>query len=252
MNQPFPCPSLEVWPVALSAQQSVITSAEKILSHDEIARANRFLLPRSRDRFILGRSVLRILLAHYLNTDASAIVFSYNNHGKPAIRKPVSDMCFNLSHSGGIAVLAFGWQCRLGVDIQQEREISDHLQIAARFFAPEEVLDLGTTSGLEQRHLFFECWARKEAYIKAVGGALSIPLKDFRVRFLPGEAPAVEMPGLDRDIAQYWSMHQLNVAAGYAAALVHDGEPRSVQIKPWIDIAEALRRWGGPPDLATC
>lgn len=184
------------------------------------------------------------MLAHYLNADASAIVFSYGKYGKPGLSNPLSDLCFNLSHSGGVAVFVFGRRCRLGVDIEREREIAEQLQIATRFFAPEEIQDLRTTSGAEQRRLFFHCWARKEAYIKAAGGALSIALNSFRVRFLPDDAPAVETP----DPSQRWLMYELNIAPGFAAALVHDGEPRSIHVNPWLDIGDALRSWGGPHD----
>jgi 4'-phosphopantetheinyl transferase len=241
MSQRFPGPNvLEVWPFQLLAPQTIVALAQTVLSEDELGRANRFLRQQSRDRFVLGRSVLRSLLALYLNTVPSAIEFSYNEHGKPALLDPAFELCFNLSHSADVAVIVLGRECRLGVDIQQEREISEYLQIAKRFFSPQEVRDLLTAPYSEQRHLFFECWARKEAFMKAEGRALSIPLNSFRVRFLPGDAPAVEIDGLEQDGLRQWSMHELNITPGFAGALVHDGAPRSVHIKDWVSIAEML------------
>src|SRR5205823_935943 len=109
-----------------------------------------------------------------------------------------------VSHSGGLAVYAFGLGCRIGVDIEQERDLADALQIATHYFAPDEIRDLTAAAASERTRLFFRCWARKEAYIKAVGGALSIPLDSFRVRFLLGEAPAVEIFEAAAD--ETWSM----------------------------------------------
>jgi 4'-phosphopantetheinyl transferase len=232
---------LEVWPVALAAPPSVLRGAEEILSPDEIARANRFAFPHSRDSFVLGRSVLRTLLAHYLGCAAGAIEFCYSQYGKPALLHPGSDLCFNLSHSGSLAVYVFGRRVRLGIDVEQERDMPDQASIAARFFTPEEVKDLETCAPCQRRHFFFECWARKEAYIKAAGGGVSIALNSFRVHFLPGEEPVVEIRGQETEAA-VWTMCRLDIAAGYAAALAHDGGPRRIRIRPAQDAADVWRR----------
>lgn len=234
---PFvPDDALEVWPLELRAGEDTAAAARKILSPDEIARADRFLLPKHRNEFVICRAALRLLLGDYLDTGAAQIGFSYNDHGKPSIATPKTDLVFNLSHSGGMAVLVFGRGCRLGIDIERHREMPDLLQIATRFFAPDEVRDLCEGSAAERHPLFFNCWARKEAYVKAVGGALSISLNSFRVRFLPGERPAVEIPGE----AKRWCMHNLDIAPGFSSALVYEGDGRLVSIKPWFDLSRHI------------
>lgn len=182
---PGECPLSEsevhLWTVGLSA----VTDPKpyfSLLSADERERANRFRQEQDWLRFVVFRAMLRTLVGRYLDRDPSAITFQYGERGKPAISD--GGIHFNLSHSHDLAVYAFGIG-ELGVDVEWIREVEIEA-IARRFFTKEEcawILANDTPA-----HAFFDCWTRKEAFIKAEGGGLSIPLHEFSVlRPLPWE-----------------------------------------------------------------
>src|SRR5947209_7493958 len=90
-----------------------------LLSPDEQERAARFAIPRVRQHFIAARAFLRMTLADCLGRDPAGLRFGYGSHGKPFF--PDTDLCFNLSHSGGWAVLAVARGREVGIDIEQIR-----------------------------------------------------------------------------------------------------------------------------------
>ena len=148
-----------------------------LLSGDERERANRFRMERDWVRFVVFRGVLRILLSRYLGGDPASVAFTYAAKGKPSIAS--GGIHFNVSHSHDMAVYAFGIE-ELGVDVEWAKRAVEVEAIASRFFSPDECAwILGSGSRVEA---FFDCWTRKEAYIKAEGGGLSIPLDTFSVR----------------------------------------------------------------------
>jgi len=213
--------------------------AAEFLSADELDRAARFRFRYLRDAFVLARAGLRTLLAGYLDQAPGAIRFAYDRFGKPSLAWPINDLRFNLSHSGNMAVYAFG-QCRaLGVDVEEVREMEDALDIARRFFASAEVAELENAGIAERHRLFFTCWVRKEAFIKAVGEALSMPLDSFRVQFLPGREPCVMDP--DGGIKADWRLHDLPLGAGYQAALACYGGPAALHIVDSEAAGDVLR-----------
>jgi 4'-phosphopantetheinyl transferase len=169
-----------------------------VLSEDECARAARFHFDRDRRRFVAGRSALRSLIASYLDVPAADIAFSYGPQGKPFVSG--STLSFNVSHSGPAAVFAFGPCDELGVDV----EILDHARyddgVAERFFSPREVATLQALAKAERADAFLRCWTRKEAFIKARGEGLSLPLHEFDVAFAPGTRPQI--------LRTAWSAHE--------------------------------------------
>ena len=161
------------------------------LSPEETARAERFYFPRHRRAFVLGRAALRALVAGYLGMDAAEVGFIYGPQGKPALATvKTCSLRFNASNSGDLAAYAFTTGCDIGVDVEQHRALADLENIAHRFFSPEETAELLELSAAEKTAAFFRCWTRKEAYIKALGGGLSIPLDSFRVTLRPGDRRA--------------------------------------------------------------
>jgi 4'-phosphopantetheinyl transferase len=146
-----------------------------LLSPDERERANRFRREQDWVRFVVFRAVLRKLLGRYLGQDPAAILFRYAPKGKPSVAG--GGIEFNVSHSHDRAVYAFGVG-ELGVDVEFIREIEIEA-IARRFFTPDECVWI--LSSETPTRAFFDCWTRKEAYIKAEGGGLSIPLDTFSV-----------------------------------------------------------------------
>ncbi|MGA7266041.1 MAG: 4'-phosphopantetheinyl transferase superfamily protein [Stellaceae bacterium] len=182
------------------------------LDDEERARARRYCFARDRLRFIVRRGRLRELLARRLECAPSRIRFCRNFFGKPSI--DASNVRFSLSHSHSIALYAITEGLEVGCDIER---LDPHLptdQIAERFFAPLEVRMLQSLAPALQVQGFFNCWTRKEAYVKARGDGLSLPLDGFVVSLAPGE-PAALLHGCDG-----WSVESFETVPDYHAAVV--------------------------------
>lgn len=150
-----------------------------LLRVDEILRANRFHFERHRRRFIIARSLLRLLLARYLQVSPADIVFDYNAHGKPFIRD-ASSIEFNLSHSDDLALLAIGQQAPLGIDLEFFSN-RPYRGIAKNLFSDAECKALNQLTRFTRPLGFFHIWAQKEAFIKATGLGLAYPTQEFTV-----------------------------------------------------------------------
>ena len=200
------------------------------LSADEKDRAARFYFEPDRNRFVAARALLRDLLGRYLGLDPAALVFGYGPRGKPSL---AGGLRFNVSHSGGLALLAFSEDRELGVDVEQERPVPEAESIAERYFSPGEGRELGRQPAAERPQAFFRCWTRKEAFIKATGDGLSRPLGDFEVTLAPGEPARLLRVEGDPEEAGRWWLEGLEPAAGFAAALAVRGRPTRVACWSW-------------------
>ncbi|MDQ2975523.1 MAG: 4'-phosphopantetheinyl transferase superfamily protein, partial [Acidobacteriota bacterium] len=182
---------VHLWQARLDDQLAV--TLKPLLSEEETARANRFHFIKDRNDFIVARGLLRKLLAAYLGVAGSAdLTFSYGDKGKPFLAENQrSSINFNLAHSHGMALYAFSHDRELGVDLEFVKDELADEEIADRFFSTTEVKALQRVPAELRRQAFFNCWTRKEAYIKARGEGLSMPLNDFDVSLAPGEPAAL-------------------------------------------------------------
>ena len=151
----------------------------ELLSADETERARRFAFERDRRRYIVARARLRQLLGERLGTAPESLRFVYEPHGKPALARRAGqrDVRFNLSHCGEIAAYAFAEGREVGVDIEEVRELPDADQLALRFFSRRERAAYLRLPRRERPRGFFNCWTRKEAFVKALGVGLSHSLE---------------------------------------------------------------------------
>jgi 4'-phosphopantetheinyl transferase len=217
---------IHVWHAALDREEKVLGRLQSTLSPEEIARADRFHFVNDRNRFIVARGLLRELLAKYLLQTPAGLVFSYGQHGKPSLagENASSGLCFNLSHSAGLVVYAIAKERNLGIDVEHVRPESAGEDIAKRYFSARELSDLGTLAPEASVEGFFHCWTRKEAYLKATGMGLQIPLDSFAVSLLPGK-PAQFLSGVE----PHWHLAASHPAEGYVAAVVYDGSVCSIK-----------------------
>jgi 4'-phosphopantetheinyl transferase len=228
-----------VWPVRLRASDAVTAQFAELLSADERERAGRFVFDHLRSSFTLSRGAMRVLLGRCLDARPAAIRFTYGEKGKPALESP-GRIRFNVSHSGDLALFAITLDCEIGVDIERIHAMQDFAGIAKRFFSTEEEMDLMSLPEDQREAAFFRCWTRKEAYIKAIGDGFSAPLDGFAVT-LRVDAPArlTHIAG-DASAAAAWTVHDLEIEAGYAAALAYRDAPRAVRLFAPLDPAELL------------
>jgi 4'-phosphopantetheinyl transferase len=231
---------IHLWSIRTNAPEAIARGFEQLLAADEKSRATRFRFDRLRRSFTVSRGALRIILSFYLNAPPGNIEFTYGVNGKPAVASEAG-LQFNASHSGDLALIAVTTGCELGVDLERMREIRDSEQIASRFFCPAEANELLSLPRDQQERAFFLCWTRKEAFIKATGQGLSAALDSFRVTLDPSQPAAILHIDGDRNLAQSWTLHDLYVAPGYAAALAYCAVQRPITASPILDPAELLR-----------
>jgi 4'-phosphopantetheinyl transferase len=194
---------------------------EKLLSTDERERAFRFRFPRDRQHFIAARAMLRTFLGKYLGVAPAALSFSYSEKGKPRLSQNHAEngVTFNLSHSGGVALYAFSLHRELGVDVEHIRRDFEVEAIARRFFSMHEQKQLAELPAEDRPEVFFRCWSRKEAYIKATGDGLSLPLSQFDVSLDPGNTDALVTTRPNAAEAARWRLTDVSAGSDYAAAL---------------------------------
>jgi 4'-phosphopantetheinyl transferase len=230
--------TVHVWSVRLQGSDADLAVFSGFLSSDERERAARFAFAHLARSFVFGRGALRMLLSSYAGIPPGDVSFQYGPNGKPALASP-RRLRFNASHSADHALFAFVLDYEIGVDIEEIRSIPELLQISSQFFCPAEEADLRSVAPEQQALAFSLCWTRKEAYIKAKGGGLSIPLDSFRVSLLPGEeASFLQLPKVDGGTP--WTLQSLKVPAGFAGAVAYPSRPRQLRMFPAMDAAALL------------
>jgi 4'-phosphopantetheinyl transferase len=215
--------SVDVYSARLEPDAVRLEFLLETLSPEERERAARFHFPLHRGQFIACRGMLREILSSYLEMAPAQVRFSYNTYGKPAAQD--SGIRFNVSHSGGWAMFAVTEGREVGIDIERIEPRVAQDQIPERFFSAWEVAQLRALPVTQQTEALFRCWTRKEAYIKARGLGLSLPLDSFDVSLAPGE-PAALLRG-----AGNYSLKEVPAPEGFAAAIAAEGSDWEVTLK---------------------
>ncbi len=225
---PLPDDDVHVWRASLDIDSDLLHTLTTSLAPDEQTRAARFKFDRDRQRFIAARGILRTILGAYLSQQPAALSFSYGPHGKPSLNSNEEHrvMQFNISHSHGIALYAFANTREVGVDLEAVRPMADWEGIARRFFSPQEVTEILSWPQDFRQEAFFRCWTRKEAYLKARGSGMTLPLKSFNVKLSEDGSTALRSEDSHR-----WSLYGLTPASGYTGAVV--GEGKNWRLRCW-------------------
>lgn len=212
---------VHVWRAALDVEAATASRMYELLSTDEQARAARFHFQIDRGHFIVARAYLRMILSRYLNIAPAKVRFRYSEHGKPMLAGDDRDgeIKFNLAHSAGIALFAFTRAGDIGVDLELIRPEITGDEIARRFFSMAEVACLEGIPAPERQKAFFDCWTRKEAFVKAKEIGLSLALDQFDVTLAPKEPAALLRTRWDEDEALQWSLRGIDVGPGYVGTV---------------------------------
>jgi 4'-phosphopantetheinyl transferase len=216
---------IHVWCIPLQGGEEE-RGLRHILMPDERDRADRFHFTEDCNRWIKSRSALRLILGRYLDTSPRDVRFVYGSHGKPSLdpgfhRRPLH---FNLTHSADLALLAVTRAMPLGVDVECRRDIPDALQIAESYFCPDEIAELSILHRNEESDAFLRCWTRKEAYLKANGSGLSIPLNKVRVSLGENEPSRILLIDGSSQAAAGWRLYHLAPDPGYVGAVAVESE----------------------------
>jgi medium-chain acyl-[acyl-carrier-protein] hydrolase len=221
-SPPLGADEVHVWRVPLECRPETVSHLLAGLAPDERERADRFHFDKDRRHFIAGRGALRAVLGRYLGEPPERLRFTYNVYGKPALVGG-GNVRFNLTHSHGLALLAVTRGREVGVDLERVRADLAGEELAERFFSPREVAALRGLPQGQRREAFFRCWTRKEAYIKARGAGLALPLDRFDVTLRPDEPAALLATHDEPAEAGRWSLRNLAPGDGYAGALAVEG-----------------------------
>ncbi|CAG0930688.1 4'-phosphopantetheinyl transferase [Thermoflexales bacterium] len=203
----LPRQTVHVWYVSLEQPAPLTHQLEQLLSSDERERAARFHFEHDRRRFIVGHGALRTLLGRYLQVEPTRLEFCYGAYGKPYLAEESTGgaLRFNLAHSHELAVYAFTREGEVGIDIEHIHPLADLDHIAARFFSKAESTILLGLPEDQRLMAFFNCWTRKEAYIKARGEGLSHPLDQFQVSLIPGEpTQLLKVEGSPEEVSRWF------------------------------------------------
>ena len=175
---------IHIWNIDLDHIRKSTSSITKILSEEEISRANKFHFESDKERFICNRGILRFFINTYTKIPLKTISYIQNDFGKPELSESLNDnrLNFNVSHSKNIFCLAFCRKEQVGIDTEIVKPISNYMQIAERYFSESELEKLKSLSEKDKLGGFYTCWTSKEAVIKLLGQGLSFPLKDFDVQ----------------------------------------------------------------------
>ncbi|MDP1929824.1 MAG: 4'-phosphopantetheinyl transferase superfamily protein [Gammaproteobacteria bacterium] len=198
-----------------------------LLSSEEMVRHARFRFAEDRRRFLITRAAIRSALSIYFPDVAPAVwQFSSNVHGRPAISAPVlvNVPTFNISHTNGLIVIAIANGGELGVDVESVGRSSSTLEVADRFFSRQEVSALMALSESERRSRFFDLWTLKEAWIKALGMGLAMPLHSFSFDFSESRI-AISFACERNDDPTRWQFWQWRLSTEHQVALAFATEP---------------------------
>lgn len=212
---------VQVWSSSLDISDANLDVCRQILSKDEFQRATRFHFEKDRKHFVASRGILRFLLGAYAKIPPAQIRFDYGEKGKPFVAGTPTDLRFNVSHSHGRALWGFTLHRRFGLDLEYtEREV-DIDAVAQRFFSAKEWNAMKDLSFEERKTCFFNCWTRKEAFVKALGDGLTFGLSAFDVTvFQQAKITRIDGPEKPQD----WTLQALTLADGYAGATAFEGD----------------------------
>lgn len=211
--------TVDVWRSDLELDQSALDRLWPCLDHEEQGRAARFYFEADRTRFIASRATLRHILGQYLGQEPERVRLGYAAEGKPHLLDQ-RDLHFNLSHAGSLLLVAVSRSRQVGVDVERVPSEALVAEVSERVFSPPELAALGQLLGPARCERFAEFWTRKEAYIKARGTGLSLPLDSFRVGFGPGMSPSILSARGEPDAAVRWALFDLQPFPEFAGALV--------------------------------
>jgi 4'-phosphopantetheinyl transferase len=221
---------VHVWFGTLDMEPVELLGLDSTLSPNEWARASRFHSCTDRRRFVATRAILRQILSRYLGREERELHFGCGPYGKPFLRSDSRqpELRFNLAHSHGMVLYGITRNRQIGVDLERIDHSFADQRIAERFFSRRECSALRALPASHQIAAFFDCWTRKEAYVKAIGVGFHMPLDSFDVSLSPDQPPAF-LNGTRED----WSIHAPKLVPGYSAAIVVQGTDCDLRIRKW-------------------
>lgn len=221
------CGELHIWSVRINDHNDRLEKYWQLLNEQEIQKARAFKFIKDRRCFIIARGALRSLLGSYLHISPGGIEFKYGPYGKPCIQD-TRMINFNISHSRNMILLGFVKKATIGIDIEYTKREVDVKKIAKHFFSKEEISSLAAIDEPYQLGAFYNCWTRKEAFIKALGSGLSFPLDQFVVSLDDASKARLIETKWDIYEKEKWTLQAIKPEEDYIGAVSVKGEINDV------------------------
>jgi 4'-phosphopantetheinyl transferase len=228
---------MHIWLISLDIAKYDLHVLRRHLSIMELAKAERFHFDIDRNRYVIGRGVLRLLLEQYLNVPPAHLEFCHNQYGKPFLDPHCNSMgiLFNVSHSSEIMICAITSAREIGIDIEYVSSDIDVLELADRFFTPQEAVLLKSLHEEDRRESFYVFWTIKEAYLKALGTGIANGLDHFDIPFPVLESLLRNRNAKTQTRWRKWRLKILRQSPGYIAAIAVKGPQLKLKYWDWID-----------------
>jgi len=235
-SQPLTDSDIHIWCASLSASPEDLSHYTSLLSQDEMQRAKRFYFERDHNHFIIGRGLLRTLLGSYLDVEPSKIEFVYGQYGKPALKTGFYEkvLKFNLSHSEDLALYAFGLNHKIGIDLEHVHPMPDMDDFARQYFSLRENILINSLSGKQKEEAFFKIWTCKEAFLKANGNGLTVPINQVETAVESDGSVALISIGEREEQAELWRLESFTPISSYQAALAVKGNGGQISFRNFI------------------
>src|SRR5262249_39100189 len=221
--------NVDVWTIRLD-EEPFDADAGAVLDDEERMRASRFVFERDRRRFVRRRVALRRILGRYCRVPQDGLRFGKGANGKPFLVFPDdTGLSFSTSHANELAVVAITGCGGVGIDVEWIGRTVEWYAVS-RMFAPGECTRLRRLSGDDLRLAGFRCWTRKEAFVKARGDGLSLPLTLFEVTVADGEPARVARVAAEIDDGIAWTLTEIDVRPGYVTCLATSAGAPSIEL----------------------
>lgn len=219
---------VDVWFWSLDVAPKDLAALSVVLQPDEQARAGRFFHAYDRDRWTVARARMRQIIGEVTGRDPKALHFETEAQGRPYLVGGPAALSFNLSHADGLGALAVSFDARVGVDVEAVRAMTDAEMAWPLSVAERASLAAAPTS--DRLDAFFRFWTLKEAFIKAVGSGLSLPLGDFDMNPPGSSEPQLMRLAGAPDEPALWRLAECAPAPGYRAAVAARTEGRDLAV----------------------
>jgi 4'-phosphopantetheinyl transferase len=223
---------IHVWLFELNPVNSKIKMYKNILSESEKQRAEKITEQNTRKKYISSHAIMRKILSIYTNTPAEKLSFGSGIHGKPFLKSPNENYCFNLSHSFEYGLLAIAMNSELGIDIENMNRHVDEIKLSTRFFSENEAKSLKEMDKHQRKTAFFNTWSSKEALLKATGKGISYGLNKFELS-ISANSPAHIISTSDAQDDHSWILIDLPNIDNYASALAAENKNWNLHCWKW-------------------
>jgi len=228
---------VHVWLANLELEIYSMPKFLRDLSLAERTRAQRLRFDQDRRRFVISKGVLRNLVSKYTDIDPHEIQFSIGPSGKPELAERLQDkrapLHFNQAHSGHLGIYAFSKHRLVGVDVEEVRPFPDMDQVASLLFSSHEMVVFQSLGPEEKERAFFSTWTHKEAFVKALGKGLTLPLNHFEIARVHGGLARIVQNHSQPAKPLNWFVNDIQISAQFSAAVCVEGESWKLRCLKW-------------------